>query len=39
MNLDLARELKKLWNKVVLRPVVIGASDTMPQGLEMELEE
>ena len=32
--LDLARELKKLWNmKVTIVPIVIGALGTMPKGL------
>ena len=33
--LDLARELKKLWNmKVTIVPIVIGASGTITKGLE-----
>ena len=33
-NLDLARELKKLWNmKVTIIPIVIGASGTVTKGL------
>ena len=33
-NLDLARELKKLWNmKVTVIPVIIGALGTIPKGL------
>ena len=32
--LDLARESKKLWNmKVTIRPIVIGAFDTVAKGL------
>ena len=34
MYLDLARELKKLWNiEVMMIPIVIGVLDTIPQGL------
>ena len=33
-NLDLARELKKLWNmKVTIIPIVIGAFGTVTKGL------
>ena len=39
-NLDLARELRKLWNmKVTVVPLVIGALRTVPKGLERGLEE
>ena len=38
--LDLARELKKLWNiKVTVIPVVIGTLSTIPQGSVRRLEE
>ena len=38
--LDLARELKKLWNmKVTVIPIVIGALGTIPKGLVKRLEE
>ena len=38
--LDLARELKKLWNmKVTTVPVVIGALDTITKGLSKGLED
>ena len=37
--LDLARELKKLWNiKVTIIPIVIGAFDTVTKGLLKGLE-
>ena len=33
--LDLARELKKLWNmKVIVIPIVVGALGTVPKKLE-----
>ena len=39
-NLDLARELKKLWNmKVTFLPIVIGALGTVAKGLIMGLED
>ena len=38
--LDLARELKKLWNmKVTIIPIVIGASGTVTKGLLKGLED
>ena len=38
--LDLARELKKLWNmKVTIVPIVIGALGTIAKGLLKGLEE
>ena len=38
--LDLARELKKLWNmKVTIIPIVIGAFGTVTKGLLKELED
>ena len=38
--LDLARELKKLWNmKVTIIPIVIGAFGTVTKGLLKDLEE
>ena len=38
--LDLAGELKKLWNmKVTIIPIVIGAFDTVTKGLLMGLED
>ena len=38
--LDLARELKKLWNmKVTIMPIVIGAFGTVTKGLEKGLED
>ena len=38
--LDLARELKKLWNmKVTIKPIVIGAFVTVTKGLLKELED
>ena len=38
--LDLARELKKLWNmRVKVLPIVIGALGTVPKGLEKSLSE
>ena len=38
--LDLARELKKLWNmKVTIVPIVIGALDTITKGLLKGLED
>ena len=38
--LDLARELKKLWNmQVAIIPIVIGAFGTVTKGLLKELEE
>ena len=38
--LDLARELKKLWNmKVTIVPIVIGAFGTVTKGLLKRLEE
>ena len=38
--LDLASELKRLWNmKVTMIPVVIGALGTVPKELERGLEE
>ena len=37
--LDLARELKKLWNmKVKVVPIVIGALGTIPKALEKSLD-
>ena len=37
--LDLARELKKIWNiKVKVIPIVVGALGTVPKGLEKGLE-
>ena len=37
--LDLARELKRLWNtKVTIIPIVMGALGTVPKGLEKGLE-
>ena len=39
-NLDLARELKKLWNmQVTIRPIVIGAFGTVTKGLLKRLED
>ena len=39
-NLDLARELKKLWNmKVTIVPIVIGALGTITKGLLKGLED
>ena len=38
--LDLAKELRKLWNKrVTVMLIVVGALGTVPKGLERELEE
>ena len=38
--LDLARELKKLWNmKVTIIPIVIGAFGTFPKGLVQAVED
>ena len=38
--LDLARELKKLWNmKVAIMPIVIGALGTVTKGLAPGLED
>ena len=38
--LDLARELKKLWNvQVIIIPIVIGAFGTVTKGLLKELED
>ena len=38
--LDLARQLKKLWDlKVLVIPVVIGTLGTVPKDLVMEMEE
>ncbi len=38
--LDLARELKMLWNmKVMIVPIVIGAFCTIPKGLLKDLED
>ena len=38
-NLDLARELKKLWNtKVTIVPIVMGAIGTITKGLLKGLE-
>ena len=38
--LDLAKELKKLWNMMVkFVPIVIGALGTVPKGLEKNLSE
>ena len=38
--LDLARELKKLWNmKVTIIPIVIGALGTVTEGLVQRLED
>ena len=38
--LDLARELKILWNmKVTVIPIVIGALDTVTKGLVQELKD
>ena len=40
MFLDLARELKKLWNmKVAIVPIVIGAFGTITKGLLKGLED
>ena len=40
MYLDLARELKKLWNmKVMIVPIVIGALGTISKGLLKGLED
>ena len=40
MYLDLAGELKKLWNmRVVVIPNVVGANGMVPKGLEKRLEE
>ena len=40
MYLDLARELKKLWNmKVTIAPIVIGALGTITKGLLKGLED
>ena len=40
MYLDLARELKKLWNmKVTIIPIVIGAFGTVTKGLLKRLED
>ena len=40
MYLDLARELKKLWNmKVTIVPIVIGAFGTVTKGLLKGLED
>ena len=40
MYLDLARELKKLWNmKVTIIPIVIGAFGTVTKGLLKGLED
>ena len=40
MYLDLARDLKKLWNiKVTIVPLVISAFDTITKGLLKELED
>ena len=37
---DLARELKKLWNmKVTVMPIIIGALDTVTDGLVQGLED
>ena len=39
-NLDLARELKKLWNmKVTVRQIVIGKLRTVTKGLVQRLED
>ena len=39
-NLDLARELKKLWNmKVMMISIVIGVFRTIPKGLVKGLED
>ena len=38
--LDLARELKKLWNMIVkVIPIVVGALGTVPINLEKRLED
>ena len=38
--IDLARELKKLWNmQVTIIPIVIGAFGTVTKGLQMGLED
>ena len=38
--LDLARELKKLWNmKVTIEPIVVGALGTITKGLLKDLED
>ena len=38
--LDLARELKRLWNmKVLVIPIVVGALGTIPKGLVKGLED
>ena len=37
--LDLARELRKLWNKKVIMVIVIGALVTVLKGLENRLDE
>ena len=40
MYLDLARELKKLWNmRVTIEPIVIGAFGTITKGLIKVLED
>ena len=40
MYLDLARELKKLWNmKVTIIPIVIGALGIVPKGLVQGLKD
>ena len=40
LHLDLARELKKLWNmKVTIVPIVIGALGTITKGLLKGLED
>ena len=38
--LDLARELNKMWNiRVIVIPIVIGAPETAPKGLESGMKE
>ena len=37
--LDLARELKKLWNLVTIIPIYIGAFGTVTKGLLKDLED
>ena len=37
--LDLAKELKKLWNMKIVIPIGIGALETIPKGLVKRLEE
>ena len=38
--LDLARELKKLWNmRIKMIPIVVGAHGTVPKNLENKLDD